>query len=42
LLYEKIMEGDYDRDFVDVIRGWVIGRIDVESSRQYFKELSGC
>ena len=27
LLYEKIMEGDYDRDFVDAIREWVVGRI---------------
>jgi hypothetical protein len=29
MLYEKILEGDYDGDFVDAIRGWVTGRISI-------------
>ncbi len=27
VLYEKIMEGDYDRDFVDAVKGWVVEKI---------------
>ncbi len=30
VLYEKILEGDYDRDFVDAVREWVVGRIGAE------------
>ncbi len=36
MLYEKIMEGDYDMDFVDAIREWVVGRIGVAEEKQNF------
>jgi predicted nucleotidyltransferase len=31
MLYETILEGDYDKDFVDAIREWVVGSISPSS-----------
>ena len=31
MLYENILEGDYDKDFVDAIRDWVVGSISRSS-----------
>ena|GEM_PF-2304962 len=32
--YEKILEGDYDRDFVDAVRAWVVGRIGAAGEKR--------
>ncbi len=37
VLYEKILEGDYDRDFVDAVREWVGGRIGAEGEGRKFE-----
>ncbi len=37
VLYEKILEGDYDKDFVDAVREWVVGRIGAEGEGRKFE-----